>query len=177
MAALSATTHDPDDLIRLFAACFEHSHNTVLLRGGGEPLYLPADHDHPRHRVIFAHGFYASALHETAHWCIAGADRRTRVDYGYWYAPDGRDAEQQALFEQVEARPQALEWAFSIAAGFRFRVSVDNLDGAPVDREAFARRVHEALTAYAQRDFPPRAQCFIEALEGFYGRRFSLPAL
>lgn len=97
--------HRPDDLIRLFNATFETGHNTVLLRGDSEPLYLPADANCSRHRIFFAHGFYASALHEIAHWCLAGQRRRQLEDYGYWYRPDGRDAWEQAEFERVESRP------------------------------------------------------------------------
>ncbi len=36
--------------------------------------------------------FFASALHEISHWCVAGKARREQVDFGYWYCPDGRDA-------------------------------------------------------------------------------------
>ena len=144
--------HRISDLIRLFNDEFLASHNTVLVRGGDEPIYLPADAEHPRHRIVFARGFYASALHEIAHWCIAGPRRRLLVDYGYWYRPDGRTAEEQAEFERVEARPQALEWAFSIVADFRFHVSADNLSGAPVDLDGFRRRVHSELCRYAERD-------------------------
>ena len=167
--------HRISDLIRLFNDEFLASHNTVLVRGGDEPIYLPDDAEHPRHRIVFARGFYASALHEIAHWCIAGPRRRLLVDYGYWYRPDGRTAEEQAEFERVEARPQALEWAFSIVADFRFHVSADNLSGAPVDLDGFRRRVHSELCRYAERGFPPRAQRFLERLQAFYGTRFSLP--
>ncbi len=59
--------HRISDLIRLFNDEFLASHNTVLVRGGDEPIYLPADAEHPRHRIVFARGFYASALHELAH--------------------------------------------------------------------------------------------------------------
>lgn len=169
------TAHLVSDLIALFDAEFEPE-NTVLVRGEDEPIYLPADDDHPRHRVIFAHGFYASALHEIAHWCIAGAQRRLLVDYGYWYRPDGRDAAEQREFEQVEARPQALEWAFCIAAGKRFNVSVDNLSGIAVDRADFQGKVLAELHAYHRRGFPPRAQRFLQRLHAFYGTRFELPA-
>src|SRR3546814_12851389 len=62
-----------------------------------------------------------------AHWCLAGAARRRQDDYGYWYAADGRDLEQQHLFEQVEVKPQALELLFSDVCGLNFCVSVDNL--------------------------------------------------
>lgn len=168
--------HDPEDLIRLFDAEFLASDNTRLVRGGDEPIYLPADRDHPRHRIVFAHGFFASALHEIAHWCIAGPERRLRVDYGYWYAPDGRGAEQQALFEALEARPQALEWGFCLAAGFRFNVSADNLSGIPVDRDGFRRRVHAELARCFREGFPPRAWRFIGRLRDYYGGDFQLPA-
>ncbi|MDI8993212.1 elongation factor P hydroxylase, partial [Salmonella enterica subsp. enterica serovar Anatum] len=42
-------------------------------------IYLPADAQVPYHRIVFAHGFYASALHEISHWCIAGKARRELV--------------------------------------------------------------------------------------------------
>ncbi|WP_435102519.1 elongation factor P hydroxylase [Arhodomonas sp. AD133] len=167
--------HDAADLIALFDDEFAERENTRLVRGGDEPLYLPADDECPHHRVIFAHGFFASALHEIAHWCIAGAARRRLVDYGYWYQGDGRDAATQALFERVEASPQALEWVFSLAAGSPFRVSFDNLDGAAGDIEAFRRRVHARLAAYLSHGLPPRARRFADRLEAFYGGRVVLP--
>jgi elongation factor P hydroxylase len=57
--------------------------------------------------------YLASALHEVAHWCLAGVERRKLEDYGYWYSPDGRSRGEQSAFENVEARPQALEWILS----------------------------------------------------------------
>lgn len=167
--------HDPADLIRLFDATFADE-NTVLIRGDDEPVYLPADAHCPRHRVVFAHGFYASALHEIAHWCIAGRQRRQLLDYGYWYEPDGRDAEQQAAFERVEVRPQAVEWGLCLAAGFRFQVSVDNLSGLAVDREGFQRRVYEELRRCWSGAFPPRARRFMDVLQGFYRTAPRLPS-
>lgn len=167
--------HDAQDLIDLFNAQFEASHNTVLVRGGDEPLYLPADADDSRHRIIFAHGFFASALHEIAHWCIAGRQRRMQVDYGYWYLPDGRDVDEQREFERVEEKPQAIEWAFHVAAGSSFRISVDNLSGAAVNVERFRRRVFDRLNSYQTTGFPPRAQSFIELLCDFYRRDWHPP--
>ncbi|WP_459782603.1 elongation factor P hydroxylase, partial [Photobacterium sp. R1] len=93
--------HDYNDLITLFNRTFLTRFNTELVLGGDEPIYLPADTEHPHHRIVFARGYFASALHEIAHWCIAGPERRLKEDYGYWYLPDGRDTEQQAVFEQV----------------------------------------------------------------------------
>lgn len=167
--------HEAKDLIALFNGQFEASHNTILVHGGDEPLYLPADADHPRHRIVFTHDYFASALHEIAHWCIAGRRRRTLVDYGYWYRPDGRDADAQREFERVEAGPQAIEWAFHIAAGSSFRVSADNLSGAELDVAHFQQHVYDRLCAYHANGFPPRARRFTVALCAFYGIEWRLP--
>jgi elongation factor P hydroxylase len=35
----------------------------------------------------------------------------------------------QSQFEDVEVKPQALDWLFCVAAGFPFNVSCDNLEG------------------------------------------------
>lgn len=88
-----------EDITALFDGVFAERYQTRLIRGGDEPLYRPANSETPYHQVIFARGYYASALHEISHWCIAGAQRRQQEDYGYWYCPDGRDAEQQKAFE------------------------------------------------------------------------------
>ncbi|WP_088332291.1 elongation factor P hydroxylase [Lacimicrobium sp. SS2-24] len=161
-------THHYQDLIQLFDGQFAGSYNTRLIKGTDEPVYLPADDHCPYHRIVFAHGFYASALHEIAHWCLAGSRRRQLQDYGYWYCPDGRDASQQAAFEQVEIKPQAIEWAFCLAAAKTFRVSTDNLDGAEPDREGFTRNVQAQLNNYLKHGFPARAQQFIRVLQEFY---------
>ena len=113
---------------------------------------------------MFAHGFYASALHEIAHWLVAGSQRRLSEDYGYWYCPDGRDATQQAEFESVEVKPQAIEWALSVAAGFDFNVSVDNLNGEQTCRFAFQSRVHAKLLELLQNGFNPRTTLLLKAL-------------
>lgn len=169
--------HHYQDLVRIFNDCFASQENTRLIKGDDEPVYLPANQETPFHQVVFAHGFYASALHEIAHWCIAGKKRRQLTDYGYWYCPDGRDASQQAEFEKVEVKPQAIEWAFSQAAGFDFKVSTDNLDGVEPDRASFEKSVSEQLFLYQQTLFPPRAEQFISALSQFYGSQFNIARL
>ena len=73
---------------------------TAIVAAVDEPFYQPADSDHPIAEIQFAHGYFNSVLHELAHWCVAGAERRKLPDFGYWYEPDGRTAEQQALFEK-----------------------------------------------------------------------------
>ncbi|SEG19151.1 hypothetical protein SAMN04487953_1179 [Billgrantia desiderata] len=171
----ASVTHRLEDVIALFDGLFVPRFNTRLVRGGNEPLYLPADTACPHHRVIFARGFYASALHEISHWCIAGERRRQLEDYGYWYLPDGRDAEQQRRFEAAEVAPQALEMLFSHACGLRFHVSVDNLGGdVEVDREAFAARVTARAARYEREGLPARAAAFHAALQGFYRQGLSI---
>lgn len=150
----------------VFARCFRDSERTLLKGGAEEPVYEPAAQG-DLHCIHYRDDFFASALHEVAHWCIAGPERRARRDFGYWYAPDGRDAAAQRAFEAVEDKPQALEWLFSIACGYPFRVSVDNLDpdtGALPDTLRFRERVLARALEWQQRGLPGRAAVFFDAL-------------
>lgn len=160
--------HLYQDLIRLFNGCFSATHNTQLVCGDDEPIYLPADENTSFHRIIFAHGFFSSALHECAHWFLAGEARRQQVDYGYWYVPDGRTAEQQKLFQQVEVKPQAIEWILSKAAGYRFQFSIDNLNGEQLDLEPFKDAVRQQVEWYSEYGLPARAAQFYHVLKDFY---------
>ncbi|ONG14617.1 elongation factor P hydroxylase [Escherichia coli] len=74
------STHHYEQLIEIFNSCFADDFNTRLIKGDDEPIYLPADAEVPYNRIVFAHGFYASAIHEISHWCIAG---KARVAAGY----------------------------------------------------------------------------------------------
>lgn len=168
MIQLAQIKHDCEDLIGIFNHTFRASFNTEMVRGNEEPVYLPADASYPIHRIVFAHGFFSSALHEIAHWCIAGDERRKLVDYGYWYHSDGRDAKQQQVFEAVEVKPQAVEWALASACDKPFNVSTDNLNGAPSNRLAFQHKVHDQVMIYLEKGFPNRAEKLIEALQDFY---------
>ncbi len=162
--------HDPDDLIMLFSDLFRKDYRTVLVKGSDEPEYLPATASGSYAQIIFAHGYYASALHEISHWCIAGEHRRTLPDFGYWYCPDGRDEAQQQAFEKAEIKPQALEWLFSVASGTRFHISVDNLSGCGAwDENAFRRNVRAQADCYLEHGMPARAGLFFETLKTFYG--------
>ncbi len=161
-------THHYEYLIRLFNACFELTYNTQLVCGDDEPIYLPADENTPVNKVVFAHGFFSSALHECAHWLIAGEARRRLADYGYWYVPDGRNAEQQALFQQAEVKPQAIEMILSQAAGFKFQYSIDNLNGVETDPEPFKQAVQQQVLAYNQQGLPPRSALFHKTLCDFF---------
>ncbi len=161
--------HKYEDLITIFNNCFLKTYNTVLVKGDDEPIYLPATATQPHHSIFFAHGFFASALHECSHWLIAGEQRRTLVDFGYWYEPDGRTSSQQTLFQSVEVKPQAIEWILSRATGYRFRTSIDNLNGCESDTYAFQLAVHEQVKTYAKQGLSERAETFRQALCAFYG--------
>ncbi|OOW09486.1 hypothetical protein MF4642_10255 [Acinetobacter sp. MF4642] len=153
-----------DWLILHFNRWFSHL-NVNLVKGDFEPEYFPATDSTPA-RIQFAHGFFNSALHEISHWSIAGNKRRLLPDLGYWYAPDGRTAEQQALFEQVEIKPQAIEWLFATAFGRKFRVSLDNLTGEGGDGNRFKDHVFAQVQAYfsGQAQLPRDAKHFIDCI-------------
>ena len=168
LSSTGAILHNYQDLVGLFNGAFTETENTVLLRGGHEPIYIPAKNALQHHQIVFAHGYFASALHEIAHWCIAGKQRRLLEDYGYWYSPDGRDVKQQAEFEKMEVKPQAIEWAFSCVSGKPFAVSTDNLNGAAGDTQGFQNAVKYQALFYLKHGFPPRAAEFMDVLQKFY---------
>jgi elongation factor P hydroxylase len=143
-----------------------------LCGGAAEPFYQPAVGVGEPHRLWYREDFFASALHEIAHWCIAGRERRLLPDFGYWYAPEGRNPAQQAAFEQVEVGPQALEWCFARACGYRFQVSTDNLaaeQGGATDHSAFKRAVCAEAERRVRAGLGPRAQRFCRALQQAFG--------
>ena len=169
--------HQYQDLITLFNRCFQEEYNTQLVKGGDEPIYLPADESRSYHALFFARGFFSSALHECAHWLIAGEKRRLQVDFGYWYVPDGRTIEEQTLFQSAEVKPQAMEWILSKAAGYPFRLSIDNLSGEASDSSAFILAVYNQVKIYCEQGLPARAKSFHHALCLFYGTSLSLQSV
>ena len=171
---MSCIVHQYQDLITIFNACFATQYNTRLVKGGDEPLYLPADEHSPYHTLFFANGYFSSALHECSHWLIAGEERRRQVDFGYWYAPDGRSAAQQKLFQSVEVKPQAIEWVLSVAAGHSFQVSIDNLNGEECETQVFKQAVYQQVKNYCEQGLSARAMLFRAALCQFYGTCLNL---
>jgi len=153
-------------LEKVFARCFRAPFQTELVGGAREPLYRPARAAAALHRLCYREDFFASALHEVAHWCIAGQARRRRIDFGYWYVGEGRSPGQQRRFEAVEYKPQAMEWFFSRACGWPFRISIDNLDAAsdPSASGAFRRRILAQALEWRSSGLPGRAAHFYAAL-------------
>lgn len=131
------------DLERLFEQCFGQTFCTQLCGGAPEPFYQAAsdENGNTAAKIFYRADYFRSAMHEVAHWCVAGEARRKQDDYGYWYSPDGRNAEQQHEFEQLEVLPQAWELTFCAAANHPFDVSVDNLDGGAENLRAFQQAV------------------------------------
>ena len=162
-----------DDIAQVFHACFQRDFRVKLEGGAAEPYYLPATCSDDSHTIYFREDFASSALHEIAHWCIAGAARRQQPDFGYWYEGD-RGPHQQREFERLEVRPQALEWIFSEASATPFRVSCDNFDEAALDIESFRRAVVEAVRARLAEGLPPRAGKFVAALMAKTGNMSAL---
>ena len=152
-----------DLLIRLFNETFKESHFTELEGGAIEPYYQPGTPN----RVVFRSDYIRSALHEVAHWSLAGANRRTVADYGYWYTPSERGPASQRAFFLVEARPQAIEWLFCDAWQLSFFPSLDNfspeLKGSDLSR--FKKRIVIWRHRYMQQGLPKRAALFLSVLE------------
>jgi len=167
-----AGLHRSADLETLFKQCFYKDYQTRLIGGADEPLYRPATSATKPHCLFYRADYFASALHEISHWCIAGVERRQQEDWGYWYCPDGRSPEQQRAFEAAEVKPQAVEWILSLAAGAPFRISSDNLLGScdkAEEGDTFKSAVVAQVQRYRQGALPSRAQQFFLALSAHYG--------
>ena len=154
-------------LKQIFHHCFWVSEQTILEGGALEPSYRPGNPS----RIIFRSNYERSALHEIAHWCLAGGYRRRLEDYGYWYSSDDRDYAEQSAFFTVEARPQAIECIFCDAANIAFSPSVDNLSlaiGAD-SMDGFSARIRSWKSHYEKVGLPSRAAQFLAGLRPSLG--------
>jgi elongation factor P hydroxylase len=162
-------TADVRVLVQIFNDLFVDSESTELVIGADEPLYLPQSETGSLCQVISRLDYFSSALHEISHWCIAGKERRKLIDFGYWYEPDGRSEQQQRAFEQVEVKPQALEWLMTRACGMRFGLSVDNIAQPELGAsQTFMKNVANQACRYIEDGLPERAEHFVEALINHY---------
>lgn len=155
----------------IFGALFGLRFNVELVGGADEPLYQPARNEAERNRIFYRLDYAASALHELSHWCIAGTERRELLDYGYWYAPDGRSEQQQLEFEQVEVKPQALEWLLATACAMPFRLSADNLEQGSGPSEIFRERVFKRARELCDGAISGRAKELVCAFASAYETR------
>ncbi len=155
----------------IFYRSLGQQYGTRLQGGGSEPLYLPGDQDGQESLIVYRADYFNSALHELAHWCIAGADRLALTDYGYWYTTDARDEKAQMEFERVEIRPQAVEWHLALASAVPFQVSLDNLSGLEHRRAPFSARVAAEAIQLLEHGLPERAARLLPDLCIAFGGR------
>lgn len=155
---------DCEQIKAVFEGLFHESHRICLRGGAAEPLYLPAGEGRAFNELFHTRDYAASALHEIAHWCLARPEQLLQKDWGHWYQPDGRTAEQQRIFERAEARVQALEWILCVAAGLRFRPSTDNLSGEVTDDAPFHAAIYMRTLRYCREGLPERAAMLVKAL-------------
>lgn len=160
---LPANENPQDYFEQLVSAETNHAHAKLQWLGEQSLSSLPEGN-----KIFFNRDYFASALHEVAHWCIAGEARRKQVDYGYWYAPDGRNLEQQLMFENVEVKPQAIEYAFASACNIPWSISTDNLVLTDYDKSRFENAVKQQLLIYSEKGFPARAEHFLSLLRSHY---------
>lgn len=158
---------------REIAGCFNSGlgrrHRVRLIGGADEPVYLAAADGWSV--IRYTRDYPASVLHELAHWCVAGRERRCVDDYGYWYVPPPRSPAQQSAFERVEIEAQALECRFAAACGLPFLVSVDDPDGYADAHGRFERRVLLRAAEQPVAALPRRAQLLLTDLQRLRGRR------
>lgn len=156
-------------IIAVFERCFSEQNATRLCGGAEEPLYLPKQGSKLA-CLYFRADYAASALHEVAHWCLAGAERRRCVDFGYAYIAPPRTAAQQQNFYAAELRAQSLEQCLAEAAGVQFSISTDNLavDGV-VDAEARLQAREFAAQLQQQR---AKTMAWLASSAGARARKF-----
>lgn len=150
----------------IFHRLFADVHCVRISGGFDEPFYL-APTDGQLGQIQFRHDYLNSCLHEMSHWLIAGTQRRKLDDFGYWYAPDGRNAEQQTQFFRSEVKSQAMEWALAEACGAEFRLSVDNLNtdsDCSHELQVFAEAVQQQKNIWEESGFPLRATQLLQHL-------------
>jgi hypothetical protein len=144
-----------------FAGAGVHMHGD-----GSEPLYLPAAGQDPA-RIVYTRDYASSALHEAAHWCLAGRARRRLPDFGFGYVPASRrDAAAQRAFELAEVRTQAIEWFLSVAARVRFHASIDQPGR---DRGQMRELILGEVERRLREGLPPRARRLQQALAARFG--------
>ena len=147
-----------------FNAAFLLRESTRMCGGAAEPLYVPARDQRPA-ELHYREDFAASALHEAAHWCIAGRRRRALTDFGYTYLPPPRTQAEQDAFFAFELKTQALESIFADAAGVEFRPSADNLDADLEDFAQAIERIRADVERWCETTPDGRARRFVDALE------------
>jgi elongation factor P hydroxylase len=155
---------DDQNITQIFADCFQAEYATQLTGGATEPEYVPSRSADGMNQLFYRENFVASALHETAHWCIAGPERRLHRDFGYSYLPPPRTARQQADFFAAELKVQTLEMIFDAAAGLDFVPSADHLGVDLYDFRQQLEAHQKAVETWMMTSCDKRARTFAQSL-------------
>jgi len=151
-------------VVLIFNQLFAETENTVLISGADEPFYQASTKDN-KAKIHSRADYLSSALHEMAHWIIAGDKRRQLDDFGYWYESEGRTLDQQSQFEKVEVKPQAIEWLLSLACNQPFNFSADNLSQELEASVQFKQAVYQQAKDYLENGLPQRAEDLFKELK------------
>ena len=160
------------DVARVFNLVFV-DHKVVMNGGHAEPLYIPSVRIA---EIQYRQDYTASALHEAAHWCIAGQGRRRLKDYGYFYSPPPRTQVDSVRFEAAEVEAQSMELLFSEAAGLLFQPSTDAVDAPTNGLDKFGHRILIRARERRRLGLPERAEKFMTALLNERKGNFGLAA-
>ena len=138
---------------------------TLTIQGGAEEPFYEAPTEDSNAVLYFRDNYPRSLLHELSHYCLAGDRRRSLDDFGFWYSPCGRTAQEQLKFELVEARPQGLEKAFCEVLDLTFSPSLDDFSGREASNE-FSLNLEKAYQEMCSNP-PPTAKKLLTGLKQF----------
>jgi elongation factor P hydroxylase len=161
---------DYSPFIHLFNSEFKDTEATMIAESPDEPIYLPADEINPLNRILYTKDSYTSVLHEISHWCIAGAERRKKVDYGYWYKPESQTPEEAELYKKFESKTHGIEWIFCMAAGVPFHIIPNNVAAGFEISQDLKEGVYAATLNYLNHGLPVHAEQFKKSLLKHYQR-------
>jgi hypothetical protein len=150
------------NLINAFAGILPN----LTIQGEAEEPFYKAPRENTYAVLYFRSNYPRSLLHEISHYCLAGDRRRSLDDFGYWYTPSGRTAEEQQHFEVVEARPQGLEKAMCEIVGIKFSPSLDDFSGRPPS-ERFLQNLDLAYQEMLLNP-PPTADKVLSGLKNYW---------
>ncbi|WP_045962030.1 elongation factor P hydroxylase [Vibrio nigripulchritudo] len=162
MSVCSTDDEYCQNLINAFSAIFPN----LTIKGEAEEPFYEAPLADTNAVLYFRSNYPRSLLHEISHYCLAGDRRRSLDDFGYWYTPCGRTAEEQQRFELVEARPQGLEKAMCEIVGIKFSPSIDDFSGRPPS-ESFLRDLELAHQEMLLNP-PPTADKVLSGLKSYW---------
>jgi len=155
-------TLNDDELCKTLIRKFSYVFPDLIIKGGVEEPFYEAPKGNSKAILYFRSNYPRSLLHELCHYCLSGETRRQLDDFGYWYFPCGRTADEQLLFEKVEARPQGLEKLMCEIVGITFIPSLDDFSGRPAS-EDFLKHLDEAYHEMLLAP-PPTAKRALSAL-------------